>query len=112
MPAVERDCRALSIPRVEDDPRRAKLPSGLLDLRKNKDSLGFVSPQYFRNILDFRYINPLAVLNEGDTVVVHLDCTAPAPGATTCENAVLGGGTLGKKPAPPATPTSTPAPPN
>jgi hypothetical protein len=77
---------------------------GWLDLRKNKDSLGAVNPQYFRNILDFRYINPLAVLNEGDTIVVHLDCTTPAPGATTCENAVLVGGTLGKKPAPPAPP--------
>jgi hypothetical protein len=83
----------------------------MLDLRKNEDSLGRVAPQYFRNILDFRYINPLAVLNEGDTVVVHLDCTTPAPGATTCENAVLVGGTLGKKPAPPATPATT-APPN
>jgi hypothetical protein len=82
--------------------------TGFLDLRKNKDSLGGVAPQYFRNILDFRYIAPLAVLKEGEKVVVNLDCTTPAPGATTCENAVLVGGTLIKEPPPP----TTPAPPN
>jgi hypothetical protein len=83
--------------------------TGWLDLRKNNASLGGVAPQYIRNISDYRYINPLAVLQAGDKVVVNLACVTPAPGATTCENAIFVGGTLITKP--PATPT-TPAPPN
>lgn len=92
--------------RITDVNFESQGSTGMLDLRKNKDSLGGVATQYFRNIQDYRYIAPLAVLQPGDKVVVHLDCTAPAPGATTCENAIMVGGNLVAAP-PPAKPAST-----
>jgi hypothetical protein len=94
--------------RITDVNFESQGSTGWLDLRKDKDSLGGVAPQYFRNILDFRYIAPLAVLTEGQKVVANLDCTTPAPGAPNCENAILVGGVLGDMPAPPSTPASTP----
>ena len=89
--------------RITDVNFESQGSTGWLDLRRDKDSLGGVAPQYFRNIQDYRYISPLAVLTEGQKVVVNLDCTAPAPGATTCENAVMVGGNLATAPLP-ATP--------
>lgn len=96
--------------RITDVNFESQGSTGWLDLRRDKDSLGGVAPQYFRNIQDYRYISPLAVLIEGQKLIVTLDCTTPAPGATECENAVMVGGNLTDKPVPPATkpPVSTP----
>ncbi|MFI5733414.1 hypothetical protein ACIA49_25090 [Kribbella sp. NPDC051587] len=92
--------------RITDVNFESQGSTGFLDLRRDKESLGGVQPQYFRNIQDYRYIAPLAVLQPGQKVVVHLDCVAPAPGATTCENAIMVGGNLVPVP-PPAKPAGT-----
>ncbi|WP_344146261.1 hypothetical protein [Kribbella yunnanensis] len=91
--------------RITDVNFESQGSTGYLDLRKNKESLGGVAPQYFRNIQDYRYIAPLAILQPGDKVVVHLKCDAPAPGATICENAIMVGGNLVA--VPPAKPAAT-----
>ncbi|TCO50567.1 hypothetical protein EV646_102641 [Kribbella antiqua] len=90
--------------RITDVNFESQGSTGWLDLRRDKDSLGGVAPQYFRNIQDYRYISPLAVLTAGQKVVAHLDCTAPAPGATTCQNAIMVGGNLVTAPKPTTTP--------
>ncbi|GAA0600229.1 hypothetical protein GCM10009534_38280 [Kribbella sandramycini] len=92
--------------RITDVNFESQGSTGYLDLRRNSDSLGGVAPQYFRNIQDFRYIAPLAVLTPGQKVVVHLRCDAPAPGATTCVNAIfVGGNIVTPVPAKPAKPS-------
>ncbi|MEV6416007.1 hypothetical protein [Kribbella sp. NPDC051718] len=96
--------------RITDVNFESQGSTGWLDLRKGKNSLGGVAPQYFRNIQDYRYISPLAVLEAGEKVVVSLDCTTPAPGATDCENAVMVGGILTDKPPAPTTPPTSAAP--
>lgn len=96
--------------RITDVNFESQGSTGWLDLRRDKESLGGVAPQYFRNIQDYRYISPLAVLTEGQKLVVNLDCTTPAPGATECENAVMVGGVITDKPVAPATPATSAAP--
>jgi hypothetical protein len=94
--------------RITDVNFESQGSTGYLDLRRDNTSLGGVAPQYFRNIQDYRYISPLAELTGGQKVVVNLTCTAPAPGATTCENAIFVGGNLVPAPVPvkPAKPTT------